>query len=362
MTTSQHAFSWWRYLLLGHIEPFRGDVQFEDPENAERSFASHYQTHIQPFVEQFEAKRIEALKSMRKRILIAVPLGFVLTLVGLFIINIFALLIPVGLGAWAWWPCHTYKQSVKEDIFRNVFSFFGDDYTYMPDGGVPAHYFQPSGILPKYDSAHIEDGIVGSHKGVKIEMVEAHLKDRRQTTNSDGKTSTKYVTVFKGMLIALSMNKPFQGHTVIRQDNGAICNWLNKSSRLETVRLEDPVFEKAFEVYSSDQVEARYLITTSFMERLLNLKQLMVDDKSFSLLSFLGGVLKGWNSGTINGLQASFYEEKLLLMIPSNKNRFEISSMLYPATFEQDINAILKEMSTIFQIIELLKLDQNTRL
>ena len=38
-------------------------------------------------------------------------------------------------------------------------------------------------------------------------------------------------------------------------------------------KLEDIYFNKQFNVYSDDEVETRYLLTTTFMERLSNLKK-----------------------------------------------------------------------------------------
>ena len=38
-------------------------------------------------------------------------------------------------------------------------------------------------------------------------------------------------------------------------------------------KLEDIYFNKQFNVYSDDEVETRYLLTTAFMERLSNLKK-----------------------------------------------------------------------------------------
>jgi hypothetical protein len=39
----------------------------------------------------------------------------------------------------------------------------------------------------------------------------------------------------------------------------------------ERVRLEDPVFEKVYEVYGTDQVAARALLNPAFMEKMLKL-------------------------------------------------------------------------------------------
>jgi hypothetical protein len=40
--------------------------------------------------------------------------------------------------------------------------------------------------------------------------------------------------------------------------------------RGQLVRLEDPEFEKLFAVYSTDQIEARYLLSPSLMQRLVD--------------------------------------------------------------------------------------------
>ena len=38
------------------------------------------------------------------------------------------------------------------------------------------------------------------------------------------------------------------------------------TEKLHKINLEDPVFNKMYNVHSADEVEARYLITTAFME------------------------------------------------------------------------------------------------
>jgi hypothetical protein len=42
--------------------------------------------------------------------------------------------------------------------------------------------------------------------------------------------------------------------------------------KLEEIKLEDPEIRKNFVVYSTDQVEARYLLTPSFIQRFKRLK------------------------------------------------------------------------------------------
>jgi hypothetical protein len=51
------------------------------------------------------------------------------------------------------------------------------------------------------------------------------------------------------------------------------------------VKLESVEFENKFVVYSNDQVEARYILTPSFMERLVKLQDLMGDNTSYSFVN-----------------------------------------------------------------------------
>lgn len=328
-----------------NLIPFDGEVLFDDPEGADKTFAPHYEQHIRHHVKSFEEKRIEALHTLRKRLFIMLPISIVViaavivmllmitlsTEIQIYMINL-ALGTTLALAAWCYMSVQKYKSSVKSLIFPNIFSFFGKDYQYSEKSLLSASSLQPSDIIPHYTRERSEDYIKGSYKDVTLELMEAKLTK----TSGSGK-NRRTVDVFKGIFILLSMNKNFLGKTIVKQDAGKIANWLvDKFDKMENVKLEDPVFEKKFEVYSTDQVEARYLLTTSFMERLLELSALFGDSR----------------------IQCSFYNDKLLLMLPSRKNHFETSSIFQPATFTEDINTILKEMHLIFQIVDILKLNQ----
>jgi hypothetical protein len=211
-------------------------------------------------------------------------------------------------------------------------SFFGDDFRYVPDPLIEIERLNPSGILPKYNEAILKDSIQGSHHNIILNIVWAYLK--REHALFDYKN----FTIFNGLFILLSMNKRFLGKTIVKRDRG-LMNWADKpSEELEKVNLEDPRFEKDFEVYASNQIEARYLLTPSFMERLRGLSDLFGK----------------------TDIQASFYNQNLLLMIPLTKRYFDTGSIFQPATFTEEIQSILEEMNLIFKIIEELKLHEKT--
>ena len=82
--------------------------------------------------------------------------------------------------------------------------------------------------------------------GVLLQFVEASVSNL---------AGTKNVLTFEGFFILLEVHKKFSGNTIVVTDKGRIKNLLKEmtTSHMENVRLEDPVFEKQFEVYSTDQ-------------------------------------------------------------------------------------------------------------
>jgi hypothetical protein len=338
-------------ILFNKIHYLDEENSFEDSPDTRKPFKPHYQQHILPHVKEFEKQRVASLIHFRRFLIIKVPIFIVIVItLDYLIITYFSnskhgFLIVINtiiigfLGIIIFSSFDPYKESVKKKIFPKIFSFFGNDYIYHTKGGkMSAKSLEASGIIPYFKLEENEDYIKGRYKGVGIRMVEAELmiEGRRRFLLKER------ITVFKGIFILLDMNKTFSGNTIIKKDGGIIKNWLNdKFNGLENVQLEDPIFEKQFQVYSSDQVEARYILTTSFMERLIELVNL----------------LKG------SSIQCSFYKKnRILLMIPSRLNRFEVSSIFYPATFKDDIKTILSQMDLIFQIIDTLKLNEQTKL
>jgi hypothetical protein len=99
------------------------------------------------------------------------------------------------------------------------------------------------------------------------------------------------------------------------------------------VALEDTRFEKLFEVYGTDQVEARFLFTPTLMERLVAL-------------------------GTTIGDPAphiAFHEGRLFVAGRVKGNRFEAGSIFVPMNDRRRIDGILDELTLVFEVVETLE-------
>ena len=86
--------------------------------------------------------------------------------------------------------------------------------------------------------------------------------------------------LFKGLFFRARFNKNFKGRTVVLPDiaerflgmvGRTIQSW--HQGRGELIQLEDPEFERFFAVYGDDQIEARYILSTSLIARLTDLRK-----------------------------------------------------------------------------------------
>ena len=125
-------------------------------------------------------------------------------------------------------------------------------------------------LLPGHSRRKFEDMIAGERAGAKFVLVEARLE-------TGGKNST---TVFQGILVHVEYPERFLGRTVMARSG-----WWKRgrnSGDLKRVDLISKELEDAFTVYSTDQVEARALLSPDRMERLIALER-----------HFSGGKLRG---------------------------------------------------------------------
>jgi len=244
-----------------------------DTDTADASEA--FLDQCRPKLRELETIRLEKLKVFAFRKKIAAPIAVIMTpLLGY--IDYWLLLLQRGsdegaaglsvaglAGLWGWVtsPKRQYAKAYKKDILPDIARLFGD-FTYDVKGKIPMEAMKPSDIVPVHSSYKSEDFFSGSYKNTQINFSEIDLKKQ---------SGKRTITVFKGLAILLSQGtKKFHGHTVLIQDQGKIGGWLKKqTSKMQRADLLDPEFEKLFDVFTTDQTEARYLIDPRIVENLM---------------------------------------------------------------------------------------------
>ena len=232
--------------------------------------------HLAPILRELDVLRADISERVRARSVTRIPMG-VLGGIGLGLVaqraddppGGLAILIFMFIGAvageqWASYSLEKkYRRRYKDEVLPHLARGIGD-LTYRSASPERLDQFGASRILPDYDSIEVDDEIAGTHGGLPIEIIEVKLKRR---------VNKKTRVVFDGLLVGITLPRSLTSTTLIATDRGA---WENFKSRwrggnMEVVRLEDPDFEERYEVYGTDQVEARALLTPAFMERFVKL-------------------------------------------------------------------------------------------
>lgn len=235
-------------------------------------------------------------------------------------------------------PFKSYKKETKRLVMDKILAFFGD-FTYSMNSATKNQVLKQSGLIGKYDNQYADDFFSGIYHGVKMQV-----SDEKLTVIVRTNKGSYEKTVFDGVIIVLDMNKDFSGQTVVRSDWGIfnflmccpICKIKHKTEKLEKVVLEDSRFEKYFETFSNNQVEARYVLTTAFMERILKVKKLFHGKK----------------------IEFSFFDNQLLILVQTSKDMFETTSLFTTTARYGKMREVVNQFYSIFSIIDLLKLNK----
>jgi len=297
-------------------------------------FAERFRTTIQPQLAAREDERVAALKRQFNFTLVGVILGALLAAASVVLFQqpigvVLGLIAGGGLFAWGSTAINKLKTETKLMLVEPVSSEFGMSYELEPFQPDQIGHFLALALVPRWDRAKFEDRLSGSRGDTPFEFFEAHLEEKRTTTDGKGRSRTTWVTVFRGQCLIVKFHKEFKGVTKVYRDMGAL-NFLAKLGVKEPrVRLEDPVFEKAFEVYGSDQIEARFILTPDFMERLLALER-----------TFQG-----------KQLRCAFAGGEMLLAV-AGKNLLEAGSMNRKMDDLGRVREMLQDFAAIFLLID----------
>lgn len=169
-----------------------------------------------------------------------------------------------GIG-WAWASAalaQRYRRMYKDQVLPRLAASFGA-LTFRAARDIDVGALRKQGLFGAFDHSSVEDEITGTYHGVPISIVELRLErdqDRSRTT------------VFDGLLASVTLPRSLSGTTAIVADGGAF-GALHDLFRKQgaRVRLEDALFERRYQVFGTDQVSARALLTPAFMERFLRL-------------------------------------------------------------------------------------------
>lgn len=224
-----------------------------------------------------------------------------------FDVAMFGAMAPFGIGTYL---AHNARKQVtdalKTRINDTIAQALGLQFAmsgFSPDCYERAGTF---GLLPSHDDETLEDEWSGSLGEQQFRLHEAKLTEER----GSGK-SRRTVTVFEGTMMTVTFARRFHGITMVERDgrHRSLFGFQKDSIEIGGVELAhvamvDPRFEDAFNVWSNDAVEARYLVHPEYIERLIAVEE-----------AYAG-----------KNIRALFHEGELLIVLETG-NLFESGSL-----------------------------------
>ncbi|MFP4697575.1 MAG: DUF3137 domain-containing protein [Eubacteriales bacterium] len=250
-------------------------------------FGHYFTQNIKPGLTHLEEKRLEVLKKRKICLMFFIPIAviiiFLLTVnIKNIVLSLFVTFFLVAvIGSLLNLISKNFRIEFKQIVITSVVKFFGDKLEYYAKGHISISDFEYSNLYSLCDRFKGEDLIEGAlsysdenenEVEVNFKMSELHAEEKHEHTDSDGHRHTSYTTIFKGVFLVAEFPKTFNCDLYVFNDKG-VFNKIAGKWGTKQVKLEDPVFEKEFEAYSNNQVEARYILTPEFMERLTDLKR-----------------------------------------------------------------------------------------
>lgn len=260
-----------------------------------------------PVYTELEAVRSELVKKCKKKAAIWTAILFVIVggLSAAFGAGIWLAVILAAVAAVITFsivtssPAKEYRVQYKDKLIGGFVGHMLEEGEYDPADGISESMFCNCGLFgTRPDRYHSEDLIKGRIGQTPLFFSEVHAEEKYYTTDSKGRREERWRDIFKGIIFAADFNKNFKGHTHLQRHQ-----MIRLGGSKSRVRLEDPVFEKVFDVFATDQIEARYILTPSLMSRLTEL------DKKF----------KG------KSITLSFLDRNVFIAVKDSVNYFESS-------------------------------------
>lgn len=236
-----------------------------------------------------------------------------------------------------------FNQSFKNNVIGRIVKFIDESLKFESDQYIAYNDFHRSDIFRQHADRYYGDDLVyGKIDKTDISFSEIHAA-YKTTSSDDNGSKEKWQKLFDGIFFIADFHKNFKGRHFVLPDFaeksfgsfGKFFQKMNKG-RGQLIELEDPEFEKEFAVYGNDQVEARYILSSSMMRRILEFK-------------------KSRNKN----IMISFVDSRINIAIPYTRRLFE--PRFYSSLLKQEKNEeYFCDLNSAISIVE--ELNLNTRI
>lgn len=315
--------------------------QLERAHPALKGFADRYRAEVVPVLLKHQSRLKSGGELVTLGVILGIP-GFLLfrgeDVVPLWVRAIGFLMFVVGVGFTIWGAreMSASRAAAKTILVKRVCKLLGFTYHWYPKKTY-TRWLHTIGLLPDHETYHAEDEVSGTVDGIGFIFQEVELKAYVIRPGYKGIPERRLETIFQGLIGMIDFHKRFSSTTVAVPNQGFWDKVAGPKLPGQRARLESPRFEERYDVFTTDQVEARYLLTPAFLERLMK----------------LDAFFKG-------NMEFAFDNGRFLFAAKHQYDWMELREDENIAS-EQSVAMIILDMTLIYHLIDALKLDAKTK-
>lgn len=173
----------------------------------------------------------------------------------------------------------TLRSSFKQLTVLDALSQAFENIEFEPSKAFSQKELYDLKLIQGFDTMSGNDWVKAERKGIPFCRSDIHIQEEHITEDSDGNDTTTYVTTFQGSVMRFERQQEYPARLVVITEGFPNVRSLMESFKKLTgitddnsVETELEEFNQLFDVYSSDQVASRMILTPQRMEGLLRLK------------------------------------------------------------------------------------------
>ena len=180
----------------------------------------------------------------------------------------FCFVVPSSLG---YFMQNWYKRYVQHIFIHAVSEQFGLKFEPGGEKLLILQICRTLKLVPNFDIPDTDFTLEGALNGRNIMLGQTVLTRLSRVGNRN-----REVKVFSGVIMQMTLRTPVPAFVYLCPDRRIERNTLVGALPHDAQRcsLEDPRFEKAFEVFTNDQIGARTILTPLYLEKFMRLKEL----------------------------------------------------------------------------------------
>lgn len=171
------------------------------------------------------------------------------------------------------------RSSFKQLTVLEALSQAFENIEFEPSKAFPHKELYDLNLIQGFDTMSGNDWIKAERKGIPFCRSDIHIQEEHITEDSDGNETTTYVTTFQGSVMRFERQQDYPTRLVVITEGFPNVRSLTESFKKLTgipddnsIETELEEFNRLFDVYSSNQVASRMILTPQRMEGLLRLK------------------------------------------------------------------------------------------